>query len=300
VVGLFHPLGTLDVTLSPDDKYVKSPVNHGDLMAIIKLASIKTDGDTQVRVALDQDVVAQYAEHMRDGDEFPPIVVFHDGSENWLADGFHRFFATQMNAIDAIEADVKEGTLDDARLYAYGANRKRGLHMTSEDNRNIIAKMLNHPVWGKWTNAEISRHVGVSKMTVGRVKQSMEPSESEDTKKLYKDGKGRQSSIETKNLGRKPADVPDNTDSVDELTETIISISQENQLLKDKIAIGQWDASEIEQIDIQEVVADLREQIRVMEIDNKALRDSRDMFQTRNAELMRTVASLTAKLKKLQ
>lgn len=270
-------------------------------MTQIKLASIRIDGDTQVRLALDQDVVAQYAEHMRDGSEFPPIVVFHDGSENWLADGFHRYFATQMNAIDSIEAEIKQGTLDDARLYAYGANGKRGLNITSEDVRNIISKMLNHPVWSKWTNAEISRHVGVSKMTVGRVKQSMEPSkEIKTTKKLYKDGQGRQSSIETKNLGRKPADPPpDNTDNVDELTETIISISQENQLLKDKIAIGQWDASEIEQIDIQEVVTDLREKIRVLEIDNKALRDSRDMFQTRNAELMRTVASLTAKMKKL-
>jgi len=39
----------------------------------------------------------------------------------------------------------------------------------------------------------------------------------------------------------------------------------------------------------------LREQIRVLEIDNKALRDSRDMYQQRNAELIRQVKSLSKK-----
>jgi hypothetical protein len=62
--------------------------------------------------------------------------------------------------------------------------------------------------------------------------------------------------------------------------------------MRDKIAVGQWNASEIEKIDIEETVANLREQIRILEIDNKALRDSRDMFQSRNAELMKTVKTL--------
>ena len=66
------------------------------------------------------------------------------------------------------------------------------------------------------------------------------------------------------------------------------------------IAVGQWDASDIEKIDAQQVIDELREQVRILEIDNKALRDSRDMFQTRNAELMKTVKSLQNKLKKLE
>jgi chromosome segregation ATPase len=43
--------------------------------------------------------------------------------------------------------------------------------------------------------------------------------------------------------------------------------------------------------------AELREQIRILEIDNKALRESRDTFQNRNSELMRTVKSLQNQLK---
>jgi hypothetical protein len=76
-------------------------------------------------------------------------------------------------------------------------------------------------------------------------------------------------------------------------------LSAENQRLKDAIAVGQWDATDIEKIDAQETINELREQIRLLEIDNRALRDSRDMFQNRNAELMQLVKSLQSKLKKL-
>lgn len=263
----------------------------------VKLDLIRIDGDTQVRVSLDQEVVQQYSEHMLDGDEFPPVIVFWDEANFWLADGFHRYFATKNNNIADISAEVNEGTLEQAQLFAYSANSRRGLSITDEDNRSIITKMLNHPVWGKWTNAEIARHVGVSKMTVGRVKQTLEPSK--ETKKKYTNKHGQKGIIETKNLGR--VAVPEqNEEQLSELTETILAVTQENQLLKDKIAVGQWDASDIEKIDIQETVNELREKIRVLEIDNTALRESRDMFQSRNAEMMRTISSLKAKVKKLE
>lgn len=277
-------------------------------MKNIALSSIRLDGDTQVRASLDQQIVAQYAEHMADGDHFPPVIVFHDGSEYWLADGFHRYFATKGNAQDEIEADIKTGTLQDAQLYAYGANSRRGLSMSDDDNRNIITKMLQNPVWGRWTNAEIARHVGVSKMTVGRVKSALPAQEGESTKKIYKNRFGKESVIETKHIGKKKEDpvIPkteapydQEEDQLSELTETISTLSSENQQLKDKIAVGQWDASEIEKIDIQDVVVELRETIRVLEIDNKALRESRDMYQNRNAEMIRTISGLQAQLKKL-
>ena len=42
---------------------------------------------------------------------------------------------------------------------------------------------------------------------------------------------------------------------------------------------------------------ELREQIRLLEITNQALKDSRDMYQNRNDDLQRTVNSLKNKLK---
>jgi hypothetical protein len=274
-------------------------------MKKIEISAIRIDGGTQARLKLDQDVVKEYAECMKDGDKFPPVTVFYDGSEYWLANGFHRYFATKSNGELEIECEVKQGTLDDAVLYAFSADGRQGLSRSAEDNRNIIIRMIQHPVWGKWSNAEIAKHVGVSKMTVGRVKASLEKDKPAPTKKKYKDKHGNESTIETKNIGKtkekkvtkeETATEPDDQ-IVRELTDALTAVSQENTLLKDKIAIGQWDASEIEKIDAEELIAELREQIRILEIDNKALRESRDTFQNRNSELMRTVKSLQNQLK---
>lgn len=282
-------------------------------MKKLNLQDIRLDGGTQARVALNTDVVAEYAAHLQDGDVFPPITVFHDGSDNWLADGFHRYMAYKQNGASEIECDIKTGTLEDAKLWAYGANRNRGLSMSREDIRRVIKLMLEHPEWGKWTNTAIAKHVGVSSMTVGRIQAAMtyEAEAEPASKKFTKNGKVQE--MTTKNLGRpkkaqeKQApevvqEVNEGHDEtqefIDELTDTINTLSAENQKLKDIIAIGAWDATEFEKMDVQETIDQLREQIRVLEIDNGALRESRDMFQARNAELMDTVKSLQSKLQK--
>jgi hypothetical protein len=276
-------------------------------MKKLNLLTIKIDGGTQARVSLNQDVVKEYAESMREGDVFPPVTVFFDGSDYWLADGFHRYFATKANALTSIDAEVKNGTLDDAILFAFSANGKRGLSMTFEDNRNIIYAMLRHPEWSKWTNTAIAKHIGVSSMTVGRVKATMEKKGDESTVKKYVDKSGKESTVDTSKLKTKqkvkkpdvstaPSEleqkVSELSDQVNELGDTVNILSDENSLLRDKIAIGQWNASEIEKIDIEETVANLRERVRILEIDNKALRDSRDMYQSRNAEMIKELKSL--------
>jgi predicted nucleic acid-binding Zn-ribbon protein len=278
---------------------------------MLALYKIRIDGGTQARVKLNQDLVTEYAEHMKDGDKFPPITVFNDGSDHWLADGFHRFFAYKANNETMVEVEVINGTLEDATLYAFAANAKRGLSMSDEDNRNVITLMLKHPKWSLWSDREISRHVGVSNMTVGRVKQSLNLPK-EDVVKFTRQGK----ELEMKTGNIKRAERPVGTkpdlstinedkiaidnlnDQISGLSDTINELSNENTILKDKIAIGQWDATDMEKMDAEETIKDLREQVRVLEIENRALREGRDMYQNRNAELMATVKSLQAKLKK--
>jgi hypothetical protein len=281
---------------------------------MLALYKIRTDGGTQARVKLNQELVNKYAEQMKDGDKFPPITVFNDGSDNWLADGFHRFFAHKANEETMVEADVISGTLEDATLYAFAANAKRGMSMSDEDNRNVITLMLKHPKWSLWSDREISRHVGVSNTTVGRVKQSLNLPK-EDVVKYNKNGKEYEMKTEKlkvraeRPVGTKP-DVStinedklaiDNlNDQISGLSDTINELSSENTMLKDKMAIGQWDASEIEKLDVEDIIKDLREQVRILEIENKSLREGRDMYQNRNSELMTTVKSLQAKLKKFE
>ena len=242
----------------------------------LELTSIRVDGGTQSRLELSQEVVNEYAEHMAEGSVFPAVIVFQDGANYWLADGFHRYFATKKNKGKTINADVQVGTQEEAILFSFTANSNRGLRMTSADKRNIVIRMLTNKTWGGWTDAAIARHVGITGMTVGRIRKG-----------LNKTDKPKKERVTKKEIYRPE---PAQEDSrVEELSDTVDQLAQENERLKDKIAVGQWDATEIEKIDVQELIESLREQIRVLEIDNKALRESRDMYQARNAELMKAV-----------
>jgi len=278
---------------------------------ILNIADIRIDGGTQIRKELNEDKVNEYLEQMNDGVVFPPITVFFDGSSYWLSSGFHRYWMHRKAGLDTISVIIKEGTIEDATLFALGDN-KHGLNMSAEDYRRSIEIMLKHPKWSTWSNAQIAKHIGVSAMTVGRVKKEKAP-ESTPAKKTYVDKHGNESSMDTSKIGKKPKAEPKDApkeepkdeeeydpteEKMRELMDTITHLADENTLLRDKIAIGQWDASEFEKIDAEEVIANLREQVRVLEIDNQALRESRDMFQNRNAELIKTVNSLKKKLQK--
>lgn len=282
----------------------------------IKLSKIRTDGGTQARVRMCEQTIAEYASKMSDGVELPPVDVFFDNKEYWLADGFHRYFAAKSNGDLEIECNVINGTVEDAMLHSFSANGGRGLSMTPEDNFSIVSRMLAHPKWKSWTDSQISKHIHVSPSTVGRIRRKLEEKGEVEkkTEKKYIDKHGNESTMKVKNIGKKQnvnknklpkapeveQDQNQSGDLIKELTDTIANLSEENTLLKDKIAIEQWDASEIEKIDVAETIKDLREQVRLLEIENKSLREGRDMYMNRNAELTRTVKSLQAKLKKLE
>jgi transposase len=278
----------------------------------LNLLNIRIDGGTQAREELNQEAVADYAEKMRDGEVFPPVTVFFDGSEYWLVDGFHRYFATKSNGKTSIDCDVENGTLKEAVRFSWKANGKRGLPLNPNDYKKIILAMLRDEEAKKMSNRQIAEYVGVSHSTVNRFKSSLEQSSTE--KKPVKDNHGDKP-VSQPDIGRTVQKIPapdmttalmvkqevviELNEKIDELSQTINMLADENTLMRDKIAVGQWDATEIEKIDAEQTIKDLREQIRILEADNKAMRQSRDMFQNRNSELMKTVKSLQAKLKKL-
>jgi hypothetical protein len=276
-------------------------------MKKLNLDVIRIDGDTQPREELDQEMVAEYAELMRDGIKFPPVRVFFDGSNYWLVDGFHRYFATKSNGFVSIESDVEEGTQRDAQLQSMTANSKqRGKPASAKDKRKSAFRMLKDEEWSEWSNVKIAEWIGISHVTVGRLRVSLGEEKKEEVKYINKHG--QEKTMKTGNLGvkSKPAVTPpppelqyDPTqDEIKELGHTIQSLEDENTKLKDAIAIGSWDASEIEKKDAEEVISELREQIRIKDIELASLRESRDSYQNQNAELMRINASLKKKLSK--
>lgn len=283
----------------------------------IKLVEIRIDGGTQARVKMDRKHIEHLADLMQESVDVGPLCVFFDKKEYWLADGFHRYFAAKRNGTLEVECEVHEGSVEDAILHSFTVNGGRGLPMTKDDILSIVKRMLAHPKWKAWTDTQIAKHIGVSNSTVGRIRRKLEEEGEVDknTEKKYIDKHGKESKMKVDKIGKKkekpveekdlpkapdPQPVDPSGDLVKELTDTIASLSEENTLLKDKIAIEQWDASEIEKMDAQETIKELREQVKQLEIENRSLIESRDTYMNRAAELTRTVKSLQAKLKKLE
>lgn len=135
-------------------------------MKTIDISRIRINGGTQSRAAINKDVVAEYAEAMEGGATFPPVIVFYDGADYWLADGFHRYEAYARARVNKVPADVRQGTQRDAILYSVGANASHGLRRTNDDKRRAVMVLLNDPEWSKWSNREIARQCAVSEWMV--------------------------------------------------------------------------------------------------------------------------------------
>lgn len=137
-------------------------------MTRIKLNDIVFDGGTQIRAAINEDVVSEYAEQMTEGAQFPAVVIFHDGSRYYMADGFHRGLASKRAGFVDIFADVKPGTKTDALWYALGANKANGQRLTAVDKKHAIELALR--VWPDKSMKQIAEQSGCSYSYVQRLK----------------------------------------------------------------------------------------------------------------------------------
>lgn len=136
----------------------------------LALSAIRLDGGTQLRVTMNEEHISDLSYAILDGAELAPIVVFYDGSQYWLADGFHRYYATERAGGDLIAVEVKLGTRRDALLYAAGANATHGLRRTNADKRRSVETLLRDEEWAKWSNVAIAKRCGVDEGTVRNVR----------------------------------------------------------------------------------------------------------------------------------
>lgn len=263
----------------------------------LNISAIRIDGGTQSRSRILQDMVDDYAASMADGAEFPPVVVFFDGKEYWLADGFHRYHATRKNKRASILANIRNGTVRDAILYSFGANGMHGMQMTNEDKRRVVLEMLDDFEWGQWSDREIARACHVSHPFVSKLRGAA------PEKVKFKDSSGevRERVRETKKeqKANPPAPVlketPKQDDSYDnEQAETIKYLIGENEKLTDQLAVNSAPDPKL----AEETIAELREEIRILRIELAAVKTSRDQFQSENAQLKKQVSSYQRQLKK--
>jgi len=126
------------------------------------LQEIHISEQLRMRASVDAGVVAEYAAAAAEGERFPPVVVYYDGSTYWLADGFQRFEAYRRAAVEAIECEVRPGGFSEALLCACGANASHGMRRTNADKRKAVRTMLEDQEWSKWSDREIARTCAVS------------------------------------------------------------------------------------------------------------------------------------------
>lgn len=157
----------------------------------LKLTEIVTTAGTQTRAKINIDTVHSYAQEMRDGAKFPPVVVFHDGSKYILADGFHRVMASAENDFVDIQAEVNKGTKSDALKFALAVNAQHGLRRTNDDKRKSVELALAE--WPKISDRKMAEICCVSYNFVGEVRKEQLSSNdsSTDSTRIGADGKTR-------------------------------------------------------------------------------------------------------------
>jgi phage N-6-adenine-methyltransferase len=169
----------------------------------LQINSIRTDGGTQPRIQLDSATINDYAESMADGVAFPPVVTFYDGSNYWLADGYHRLHAAQSLGLADIPADIRQGTLQDAQWYSYSVNQTHGLRRSNEDKRRTVESALRHEYASRCSTRELAKHCGVSHMTIQRYQESI-CNNVTDAKVVTRNGNTYE--MNTANIGRHDQD----------------------------------------------------------------------------------------------
>jgi hypothetical protein len=176
----------------------------------LNMALIRLDGGTQPRAEIADYLVADYAGELERGVIFPPVVVFYDGADYWLADGFHRFHAAKKAGYYKIPADIRQGTRRDAVLYSAGANATHGKRRNNSDKRRAVETLLRDEEWGKWSDREIARRCAVSPTFAGEIRAAIRPrltvrvDSDGPAERRYVNRYGQQSTMKTAAIG-KPA-----------------------------------------------------------------------------------------------
>ena len=142
-------------------------------MTKLPLELIRIDGGTQIRCETNNAAVDDYSAAIKDGIDLPPVIVFFDGAEYWLADGFHRYWSYTRAGKVSLPVTVHKGDKRAAWLYALGANDENGIRRTPEDKRNAVNAALADEELGHWSDHEVARKCRVSQPFVSKIRASL-------------------------------------------------------------------------------------------------------------------------------
>ncbi|RYG68246.1 hypothetical protein EON80_12020 [bacterium] len=176
----------------------------------LDISQIRRDGGTQSRAKIDEATVAELVDAMSDQNNiFPPVEVYYDGTDYWLADGFHRLEAWErIGRTTKLPVNIRPGDRRRAILHSLKANTKHGLRRSNEDKRHSVMMLLVDPEWSQWPQGKIAEACVVSREFVNRISQEMSAScdRSQDTTRNV-DRSGKAYRQNTTNIGKTKSEV---------------------------------------------------------------------------------------------
>lgn len=270
---------------------------------ILNIGVLVLDPRLQMRTEIVEETVADYAEDILDGDVFPPVTAFFDGIHYYLADGYHRYHAHKRAEKASIDCEVVNGTIRDAILFAVSVNSKHGMRRTWGDKRKSVMTLLEDFLWNQWSNAEIARHCDVSAPFVANLRNLMDKPQGDTVKYKTASGEVKEKAkapgrkAEPKEPELKGPEIKPEEPEQDERQEAIDMMLSENEELKARLAVAAMEGTEEEKAMAAQTISELREEVRLLKIENTSLKISRDGFQAENAQLKRQVQMMTRKLK---
>jgi len=132
----------------------------------IRLDEIKIDTSVQLlERGLAPETVRSYVAALTNDAQMPPIVLFRLDGQLVVADGFHRVAAHRFLGLAEVEAEVREGTRQDALLYAATANVANGKPMSQAEKREAGERLLRMT---KWSQHRIARELAVDPASISR------------------------------------------------------------------------------------------------------------------------------------
>ena len=245
----------------------------------LKLTEIKVDSSLQGRCKLNQEVVDEYSEVLREGGKLPAIKVFRVGSSHYLVDGWHRYFAHKKAGLADIQVDIIDGTKREATLYAVGANDDHGLRRTNDDKRKSVMMLLDDMEWSEWSDREIAKAAKVSSMFVGKLRKSL-GLQPEEVKAVVN---GKETKVKVERNNNEPQ-IPQESYQ-DEITAEMEAIVEENENLTRRLAVAAMQASDEEKRMAEDQLMEMAAQIKTLEATNRSLKATSDTYMNQVSDL---------------
>jgi len=240
---------------------------------------------------------------IRENGQREPIIT-HDGL---ILDGGNRYRA-------CLELDIKPQLIDfsgeDVTSYVLSANLHRR-HLTPGQQASIVACVQD------WSKAQISsrprKECNLAPLSTSkdratqsgasiRTQKTADAVAKADPELSKRVARGEMSlpkaaAIISPHQAKDENHYDPAEEALSDAHETVIRLSEENQILKDLIAVGNLPESERS---AGEIIIDLRAKVKVLEATLDAVTISRDTFQRENVQIMKQCAMQKKRLDKLE